>query len=113
MLTAESWVVYTSPDGEPLTTSAVRLLSKRVHIIFISGYYEGLDQRVRDRYVDQELPIGDYILTSGTLAAAVIIDAICRYIPSVLGNEKSFSQDSFNDGLLALLSTHSRAHLKM
>ena len=99
--TAESLVVYTSPDRELLTTSAVRLLSKRVHIICISGYYEWLDQRVRDRYVDQELPIGDYILINETLAAAVIIDSICRYIPSVLGNEKSFSQDSFNDRLLA------------
>ena len=73
--TAESLVVYTSPDGELLTTTAVRLLSKRVHIIFISGYYEWLDQRVRDRYVDQELLIGDDILINGTLAAAVIIDA--------------------------------------
>ena len=54
----------------------------------------------RDRYVDQELPIGDYILTNGALAASVIIDAICCYIPSVLGNEKLFSRDSFNDGLL-------------
>ena len=95
--TNESWFVY----RELLTTSAVRSLSKWAHITFISGYYEGFNQSVPDRYVDQELSIWDYILTNGTFAAAVIIDGICRYIPSVLGNEKSLSQDSFNDGLLA------------
>ncbi|MDR1303375.1 MAG: tRNA (guanosine(37)-N1)-methyltransferase TrmD [Puniceicoccales bacterium] len=94
-------VIYLCPDGVPLTTAVACELAKKRHLIFLSGHYEGVDQRIRERYVDVELSIGDYILTNGTLAAAVAIDAICRYIPGVLGNNSSLSQDSFSGGLLA------------
>lgn len=97
---AESCVVYPCPDGVPLTTDLAKTLAKKSHLIFLSGHYEGIDQRIRDRYVDYEVSIGDYVLTNGTLAAAVMIDAICRYVPGVLGNGESLEQDSFSDGLL-------------
>jgi tRNA (guanine37-N1)-methyltransferase len=97
----QSYVVYLSPDGVPLSTSVAKDLATREHIIFLSGHYEGIDQRIRDKYVHMELSIGDYILTNGTLAAAVAIDVICRYVPGVLGNDDSLRQDSFSDGLLA------------
>jgi tRNA (guanine37-N1)-methyltransferase len=94
-------VIYLCPDGIPLTTAVARELAQKQHLIFLSGHYEGVDQRIRERYVDVELSIGDYILTNGTLAAAVAIDVICRYIPGVLGNDFSLCQDSFSGGLLA------------
>ena len=96
----QSVVVYTCPDGELLSTPVARELAHCPHIILLSGHYEGIDQRIRDQYIDREISIGDYVLTNGTLAAAVIIDAMCRYIPGVLGNEDSLAQDSFSDGLL-------------
>lgn len=95
-----SLVIYPCPDGELLTTEKVRALAQCSHLILLSGHYEGLDQRIREQYIDLELSIGDYVLTNGTLASAVIMDAICRYIPGVLGNDTSLSQDSFSDGLL-------------
>lgn len=94
-------VVYLCPDGVPLTTAVARELAQKQHLIFLSGHYEGIDQRIREGYVDMELSIGDYILTNGTLAAAVAIDVICRHIPGVLGNNFSLCQDSFSGGLLA------------
>jgi tRNA (guanine37-N1)-methyltransferase len=95
-----TYSVYLCPDGIPLKTDVAKTLAQKPHIIFLSGHYEGIDQRIRDRYIDLELSIGDYILTNGTLAAAVAIDVICRYIPRVLGNEISLEQDSFAGGLL-------------
>jgi tRNA (guanine37-N1)-methyltransferase len=97
----QTCVIYLCPDGIPLKTTIARELAQKQHLIFLSGHYEGIDQRIRDKYIDLELSIGDYILTNGTLAAAVAIDVICRHIPGVLGNDISLSQDSFSDGLLA------------
>lgn len=97
----QSHVVYMAPDGEALSTRRVQSLAKKPHLILISGHYEGIDQRVRDQLVDQEISIGDYVLTNGTLAAGVLIDAVARYVPGVLGEEKSLTQDSFQDNLLA------------
>jgi tRNA (guanine37-N1)-methyltransferase len=99
--TEQSYVIYLCPDGIPLKTSIAQQLAQKTHLIFISGHYEGIDQRIRDRYIDGEISIGDYVLTNGTLAAAVVIDAICRHIPGVLGNESSLDQDSFSNGLLS------------
>ncbi len=99
--TPTSTVIYMSPDGEKLTMDLVRQLSQETHLILISGHYEGVDQRVRDTLVNREVSIGDYILTNGTLPAAVLIDAVARYIPGVLGEEKSLTQDAFNDNLLS------------
>lgn len=95
-----SKVVYLCPDGELLNSSIAQELSVEKNLVLLSGHYEGIDQRVRDLVVDREISIGDYVLTNGTLASAVLIDAIIRYIPGVLGSEQSLVQDSFSDGLL-------------
>lgn len=97
----DSTVIYLCPDGEPLSNKLARELSTHPHLILVSGHYEGIDQRVRDCLVDREISIGDYVLTNGTIAAAVLIDCVARQIPGVLGEEKSLTQDSFNDNLLA------------
>jgi len=98
--TERSKVVYLAPDGERFNSAIARELSEEDHLIFLSGHYEGIDQRVRDCLVDRELSIGDYVLTNGTIAACVVIDALARYVPGVLGEEKSLTQDSFNGSLL-------------
>lgn len=96
-----SKVVYMCPDGEPLTTSVAKSLAQEDHIIILSGHYEGVDERVRERLVDREISIGNYVLTNGTLAAAILIDVVSRYVLGVLGDENSLNQDSFSDGLLS------------
>lgn len=96
----ESHVIYLCPDGELLTTKKVRELAKKTHLILLCGHYEGLDERIRECYVDEEISIGDYVLTNGVLPAAVLCDAVSRYIPGVLGEEQSLQQDSFSNGLL-------------
>jgi tRNA (guanine37-N1)-methyltransferase len=93
-------VIYLAPDGVPLKTSVAQRLAAQRHLILLSGHYEGVDQRVRDHLVDEEISIGDYVLTNGTLAAAVLTDCIVRHIPGVLGDENSLTQDSFSDNLL-------------
>jgi tRNA (guanine37-N1)-methyltransferase len=98
--TKETTVIYMSPDGEPLTTPLAKELANEVHLVVLSGHYEGIDQRVRDEKVDREISIGDYILTNGTLACAVMIDAVARFVPGVLGKEESLNQDAFSDDLL-------------
>lgn len=92
--------VYLTPDGVPLTSKIAERLSQERHIILLSGHYEGIDQRIRDRTIDLELSIGDYVLTNGTVAAAVVIDALCRFVPGVLGQEKSLTHESFTGKLL-------------
>jgi tRNA (guanine37-N1)-methyltransferase len=92
--------IYLTPDGTPLSPEIAQDLSRQSHLIFLSGHYEGIDQRIRERVIDQELSIGDYVLTNGTLAAAVVIDALSRFIPGVLGEEKSLTHESFTGKLL-------------
>ena len=92
--------IYLTPDGTPLTEKIARELSTQQHIIFLSGHYEGIDQRIRDLVIDQEISIGDYVLTNGTLPAAVTIDALARFIPGVLGDEKSLTHESFTGRFL-------------
>jgi tRNA (guanine37-N1)-methyltransferase len=92
--------IYLTPDGTPFSPEIAQELSKQTHLIFLSGHYEGIDQRIRDSVIDQELSIGDYVLTNGTLAAAVVIDALSRFIPGVLGEEKSLTHESFTGKLL-------------
>jgi tRNA (guanine37-N1)-methyltransferase len=92
--------IYLTPDGVPLSPAIAEDLSKQEHLVFLSGHYEGIDQRIRDGVIDQELSIGDYVLTNGTLAAAVVIDALSRFIPGVLGEEKSLTHESFTGKLL-------------
>ncbi len=92
--------IYLTPDGTPLSPEIAQDLSRQNHLVFLSGHYEGIDQRIRDSVVDQEISIGDYVLTNGTLAAAVVIDALARFIPGVLGEEKSLTHESFTGKLL-------------
>ena len=92
--------IYLTPDGEPLTQAMSAELARQTHLILLSGHYEGVDQRARDSVIDREISIGDYVLTNGTLAAAVLIDAVARHIPGVLGDENSLTHESFNNNLL-------------
>ncbi|MDR2435723.1 MAG: tRNA (guanosine(37)-N1)-methyltransferase TrmD [Puniceicoccales bacterium] len=96
-----SKVIYMCPDGELLTPNIARELAKESNLILLSGHYEGVDQRVRDLIVDREISIGDYVLTNGVLASAVLMDVVSRHVPGVLGSEQSLGQDSFSDGLLS------------
>jgi tRNA (guanine-N1)-methyltransferase len=92
--------IYLTPDGVPFSSAIAQDLAQQSHIIFLSGHYEGIDQRIRDCVIDQEISIGDYVLTNGTLAAAVVIDALSRFIPGVLGEEKSLTHESHTGTLL-------------
>jgi tRNA (guanine37-N1)-methyltransferase len=94
-------IIYMTPDGEVLNQGIANKLSLLNNIIVLCGHYKGVDQRVRDIFVTHELSIGDYVLSGGELAAAVLCDSIIRLIPGVLGNETSALTDSFQDGLLA------------
>lgn len=94
-------VIYLCPDGELLTDAIAQELAQQEHLVLISGHYEGIDQRVRDHFIDREISIGDYVLTNGTLPAAVLTDAVVRQLPGVLGEEKSLTYDSFRDNLLS------------
>ncbi len=96
-----SIVIYLAPDGEKLSTGIAKELSGSTHLILVSGHYEGIDQRVRDTIIDREISIGDYVLTNGTLPAAVLVDCVCRYVPGILGEENSLAQDSFSKNLLS------------
>jgi tRNA (guanine37-N1)-methyltransferase len=95
-----SRVVFLTPDGTPLSPSLGSRLAGCEHLILLSGHYEGIDQRIREHLVDEEVSIGDYVLTNGTLAAAVLIDVVCRFVPGVLGEEKSLTTESFTGSLL-------------
>ena len=92
--------IYLTPDGVPYSQKLAGELAQETHLILLSGHYEGIDQRIREKVIDQEISIGDYVLTNGTLPAAVIIDALARLIPGVLGEEKSLTHESFTGKLL-------------
>ena len=92
--------IYLTPDGVPLSEPLARKLSTESHLVLLSGHYEGIDQRIREEVIDMEVSIGDYVLTNGTLPAAVLIDALARFIPGVLGEEKSLTHESFTGKLL-------------
>ncbi|MFV0248595.1 MAG: tRNA (guanosine(37)-N1)-methyltransferase TrmD [Tenacibaculum sp.] len=94
-------VIYMTPDAKTLNQATANSLSLKENIIILTGHYKGVDQRVRDKYITKEISIGDYVLTGGELAAAVLCDAIIRLIPGVLGDETSALTDSFQDNLLA------------
>lgn len=94
-------IIYMTPDAKTLNQQTANKLSSAKNIIILTGHYKGVDQRVRDKFVTKEISIGDYVLTGGELAAAVLSDAVIRLIPGVLGNETSALTDSFQDNLLA------------
>jgi len=93
-------IVHLSPGGVPLTQQIVRDLSRLSNLILICGHYEGIDQRFIDRYVQREISLGDYILSGGETAAMVVVDAVCRLLPGVLGSTESALRESFEDSLL-------------
>lgn len=95
-----SRVVLLSAQGARFDQAAAQRLSAEKHLIMISGHYEGVDQRVADHLVDEEISIGDYVLTNGTLAALVVADAVVRLLPGVLGDAQSAADESFSHGLL-------------
>ena len=94
-------IIYLTPDGELLNQKIANQLSLEGNLIFICGHYKGIDERIREHYVTKEISIGDYVLSGGELAAAVLVDAVGRLIPGVLNDETSALFDSFQDGLLA------------
>ena len=94
-------VIYMTPDGDTLNQQTANTLSLRQNIIILCGHYKGVDQRVRDTFVTREISIGDYVLSGGELAAAVLADSIIRLLPGVLNDETSALTDTFQDNLLA------------
>lgn len=95
----KSHVVYLSPQGEPLTAALCKELAKKPHVILVCGHYEGIDQRIIDLEVDQEICIGDYVLTSGAPAAIVLVDSVTRFLPGAIGDPESVVMDSFEEGI--------------
>lgn len=95
-----AWVVYLTPEGSVFNQAKASELARKPRLILISGHYEGIDERVREEWVDEEISIGDYVLTNGTLPALVVIDAVVRLLPGVLGNDESAGKDSFSADLL-------------
>ncbi len=100
MRTPETKVVFMTPQGRPFTQKVAEELATEKHLILLCGHYEGVDQRVSDHLVDDEISIGDYVLTNGAIAALIITDAVVRLLPGVLGDSQSAVQDSFSTGLL-------------
>ncbi|MFA6714084.1 MAG: tRNA (guanosine(37)-N1)-methyltransferase TrmD [Victivallales bacterium] len=98
--TDNSLVILTSPQGQSFNQQTANELKDYEHLIFVCGHYEGVDERVRAALIDRELSIGDYILTSGNLAAMVMTDAVVRLLPGVLGSDASSEDESFSHGLL-------------
>lgn len=95
-----SKVIYLSPQGATLSDTKVKELAKESHLILLCGRYGGIDQRVLNAYVDEEISLGDYVLSGGELGALVLVDALSRFIPGVLGHKDSADLDSFSNGLL-------------
>ena len=93
-------VILMTPQGETFNQARAEALSKCEHLVFICGHYEGVDERVRESLVTDEISIGDYVLTNGVVPAAVVIDATVRLLPGVVGAEGATDQDSFSSGLL-------------
>ena len=94
-------MIYMTPDGEPFRQGTANELSLMENILILCGHYKGVDERIREHFITREISIGDYVLSGGELAAAVVTDAVVRLIPGVLSDETSALTDSFQDGLLA------------
>jgi tRNA (guanine37-N1)-methyltransferase len=94
-------IIYMTPDAKTLNQGTANTLSLKGNILILTGHYKGVDQRIRDKFITKEISIGDYVLTGGELAAAVLVDAIVRLIPGVIGDEQSALTDSFQDNLLS------------
>jgi tRNA (guanine37-N1)-methyltransferase len=97
---ADTCIVLMTPQGQSLTQQRAQAFAQKPHLLILCGHYEGVDERVREALVHEEVSIGDYVLTNGALAAAVLVDAVVRLVPGVLGDDESAQQDSFSGGLL-------------
>jgi tRNA (guanine37-N1)-methyltransferase len=95
-----AWTIYLTPQGKPFRQEMALSLSSKSHLLLLCGRYEGVDERARELFADEEISIGDYVLTGGELAAMVIIDAVSRLLPGVLGSDRSAEEDSFFNSLL-------------
>jgi tRNA (guanine37-N1)-methyltransferase len=95
-----AWTIYLTPQGVPFNQGRAQALSTQAHLILVCGRYEGVDERVRELFIDEEISIGDYVLTGGELAAMVVMDSVSRLLPGVLGSEQSAEDDSFSNFLL-------------
>ncbi|MBW0000951.1 MAG: tRNA (guanosine(37)-N1)-methyltransferase TrmD [Verrucomicrobia bacterium] len=98
--TEETYTILMGPAGRRFDQEHARRLTNKAHLILVCGHYEGVDHRVAEHLVDEELSIGDYILTNGAIAAAVVVDAVCRLVPGVLGSGESAGEESFSHDLL-------------
>ncbi len=94
-------IIFMCPDGEVFKQTTANQLSLKGNLMFLCGHYKGIDERIRELYITKEISVGDYVLTGGELAAAIVVDAIVRLIPNAIGDEESALSDSFQDGLLA------------
>ena len=94
------YVLYMSPQGNVFNQNMAKRLSKKEHIVLLCGHYEGIDQRIIDEIVDEEVSVGDYVLTGGELPAMIVVDCVARLIPGVLSSEESFLDESHSNGLL-------------
>ncbi|MFA9370799.1 MAG: tRNA (guanosine(37)-N1)-methyltransferase TrmD [Labilibaculum antarcticum] len=94
-------IIFTSPDGDQYNQKTANTLSTKENIMILCGHYKGIDQRIRDHFITKEISIGDFVLTGGELAAAVIVDSVIRLIPGAMGDETSALTDSFQDDLLS------------
>ena len=96
----DSHVIFMTPQGTPFKQAKAQALSSKSHLIIVCGHYEGIDQRIRETLIDEEISIGDYVLTNGALSATVVVDATVRLIPGVLGGEGGTESESFTENLL-------------
>jgi len=96
----KGWVVLMDPQGKPLTQKRAKALSQKKHLILIAGHYEGVDHRVREELVDEEISVGDFVTMGGEAPALCVIEAVVRLLPGVLGNEDSLKSESFKMGML-------------
>lgn len=96
----KAWVILLDPQGEPMSQKLAQKLAKKKHLVMIAGHYEGVDQRVKDHLIDQEISVGDFITMGGEAPALCLIEAVVRLIPGVLGNEESVQHESFQTGIL-------------
>ncbi len=96
----DAFVILTSPRGKQFSQKIAADLSQKKHLLIVSGHYEGVDERVIERFIDMELSIGDYVLTNGNIASMIISEAVVRLLPGVLGKDQSSEDESFSDGLL-------------
>ena len=94
-----SHVIYLSPQGSPLKAAKCEELAGYEHLILLCGHYEGIDERAIEKAVDEEISIGDYVLTNGCAAAVVLVDAVSRFIPGVIGDPRAAKEDSFQEGI--------------